>query len=587
MEKKNRKLNLSEISQIAGRAGRHINDGYFGTTGQCENISPEEVEILEQHKINKINTIYWRNSNLNMENIENLILSLEQSPNNSILKRIKDCEDEKVFKYLTKNDTGIKIINDHQHIKILWECCQIPDFAKKAYGQHIEIVKKVFTFLTSNKNKITNNYIKEQLKALDKYSGNIDTLANRISNVRTWAYVSNKKNWVENQDYWVEITKNMEDKLSECLHQELTKSFIDKRISILSRSLKQDISLGTEIKNDGDVIIDGQFIGKLKSLKLYLDFKSGSLDNDIKSLKKAARQAIAPELIKRISKICKSENLKLNNDHKIYWMDHPIAFISPGKDYLNPILNLVVDESLEIEPKEKLKAFLNEWLKNQINIELHDLVNLTKSKIDSGNVRALSYQLFENNGILKRSSVFALIKNLQKEDRIKLRNLGIKIGRYHIYLPRMLKPNAVSLRVNLWKNYFSNSEKIEPPKFGLNFFENNKEKNYKFLLICGFEKFEDFYVRVDILERLFLKIIESSYEKKFKLHSDMINLLGCTKKNFLKLLTIMEYKYEKNEKSMEEFFIYSPKKIKYKKMKKDSFIKKNNPFEILSNVNLK
>ena len=151
----------------------------------------------------------------------------------------------------------------------------------------------------------------------------------------------------------------------------------------------------------------------------------------------------------------------------------------------------------------------------------------------------------------------------------------------------MLKPNAVSLRVNLWKNYFSNSEKIEPPKFGLNFFENNKEKNYKFLLICGFEKFEDFYVRVDILERLFLKIIESSYEKKFKLHSDMINLLGCTKKNFLKLLTIMEYKYEKNEKSMEEFFIYSPKKIKYKKIKKDSFIKKNNPFEILSNVNLK
>ena len=172
---------------------------------------------------------------------------------------------------------------------MLWECCQIPDFSKKAYGNHTEVVKKVFEFVTSSAGKVTNDYMKKQLESLDKYTGNIDTLANRISNVRTWSYVANKKNWTSNPDYWIERTKYIEDKLSDKLHEELTKSFIDKRISVLSRSLKQDITLATEIKNENKVIIDGQYMGRLNGMKLDLDLKSGSLKTDIKSLKKAAR----------------------------------------------------------------------------------------------------------------------------------------------------------------------------------------------------------------------------------------------------------------------------------------------------------
>ena len=159
--------------------------------------------------------------------------------------------------------------------------------------------------------------MKTQLKYLDRYDGNIDTLTNRISNVRTWSYVANKKGWTNNYDYWIERTKDMEDKLSDKLHEELTKSFIDQRISVLSRSLKQDIILGTEIKNENEVIIDGQYIGRLRGMKLDLDLKSGSLKTDIKSLKKAARQAIEPELMRRTSKIIKSEDFKIEEDHKI------------------------------------------------------------------------------------------------------------------------------------------------------------------------------------------------------------------------------------------------------------------------------
>ena len=582
--KKTRRLNLSEISQIAGRAGRHINDGNFGITGQCESLSANEIERLEKHELDNINVIYWRNSELNFKSLDTLINSLEKKSNSEFLRRIADCEDEKVLKLMIKNNKDMNIDNTKDVIQTLWECCQIPDFSKKSYGNHIEVVKKVFGFLTSTAGKVSNDYMKTQLKYLDKYDGNIDTLTNRISNVRTWSYVANKKGWTNNYDYWIERTKDMEDKLSDKLHEELTKSFIDKRISVLSRSLKQDIILGTKIKNENEVIIDDQYIGRLRGMKLDLDHKSGSLTTDIKSLKKAARQAIEPELMRRTSKIIKSEDFKLEDDHKIYWMNNPIAYISPGKNYLNPKLELLVDDAIDLESKEKLRNNLEKKLDTLITSELSDLVKLSKSKFKNNYVRALCYQLFENNGVMKREIVDQMIKNISKEDRASLRKVGIKIGRYHAFLPKMLKPNAVNLRVKLWKLYFPDDKKYIIPKFGLNFLKNETQKNKKFLLICGFENIGKFYVRVDILERFFLKIIENTKDRMFKIDSDMINLIGCNKEDFFKLLELMQYKRKKIEGSKEEFFIYQPQYIKNKQRKIVKKSNANSPFDKLSEL---
>ena len=582
--KKNRKLNLSEISQIAGRAGRHINDGTFGVTGECKQLSFDEVEKLEKHELQKIDVLYWRNSEINFDSLDNLVSSLEKNTNNKFLKRINDCEDEKVLKFLIKNNNNLKNKLSKDFVKTLWECCQIPDFSKKAYGNHIEVVKKVFEFLTSNSGKVTNEYMKKQLEYLDRYDGNIDTLANRISNVRTWSYVANKKNWANNSDYWVERTKYIEDKLSDKLHEELTKSFVDKRISILSRTLKQDVALATEIKNENEVIIDEQYIGRLSGLKLDLDLKSESLKTDIKSLRKAARQAIAPELMRRVNRIIRSEVLRLDNDHKIYWMDSPIAYISKGTNYLNPKLRLIVDEAIDPETKEKLKINLEKKLRTLISSELSDLVNLIKSKFKNNYARALCYQLFEKNGVMKRKTVNEMIKNISKDDRSNLRKAGVKIGRYHIFLPRMLKPSAVNLRVKLWKLYYPEDKKYIIPKSGLNFLKNETIENNKFLLICGFENFNKFYIRVDILERLFLKIIENIKDGIFKIDSNMINLIGCSKENFYKLLELMEYKRKKIKDDKEEFFMYKPRFSKCVKGKKDKKISKDNPFGKLTEL---
>ncbi len=580
--KKLRRLNLSEIGQIAGRAGRYLNDGGFGITGNCKEINADEIEQLETHKFEEINTLFWRNSNLNFNNKLTLIKSLEEKPNKNWLRKIHECEDERALKYFLK-DLKIENQNNNQILSLLWECCQIPDFVKKTYGNHYEVISKVFNFLRSNKGKITDDYMNLQLMKLDKLEGNVDSLSNRIANVRTWSYVSNKNNWVENQNYWIEKTKLLEDKLSDRLHEELTKTFIDKRASVLARGLKQEMEFKTEILDDDKLIIDNQFIGKIKGLKLELDLKTGALDTDIKSLKKAARQTIGPELERRVQLIIDSSILDIKEDFKIYWNKFPIAKLQVGKDYLNPNFVLIVDDILENDQKKKLSNFLEKWIKNKISTVLKSLIDLKNLKEKNSSIKALAYQLYENNGVIKRDQVIEYIKNLGQEERKILRELGVKFGRYHIFLHRLIKPEPVSLRTLLWKNFHQKYFNLTPPTFGLNFIDNKKIKNKNFMLLCGFENFDQYFVRIDILERLFVKIINSNSDesKEIKLIPEMLNLLGCNKDNFKKLIVKMNYKiFEKDD---ETYFKYNPKKNYIKNNKKN--LSKDNPFKILRNIN--
>ncbi len=583
--KKSRRLNLSEIGQIAGRAGRYMNDGSFGITGQCGIISPENVELLENHKFEEISYLFWRNSNLNFSNSNLLIKSLDEKPNKDWLRKIYEREDEKALKFFLKDKNLEDIKSNQEKLRLLWECCQIPDFVKKTYGNHYEVIESVFKYLNSKKGKITNDYMRLQLMKLDKLDGNVDSLSNRIANVRTWSYVSNKNNWVENHNYWIEKTKLLEDRLSDRLHEELTKTFIDKRASILARGLKQDMEFNTKILENNDVIIDNQFIGKINGLKLELDLKKGALETDIKSLKKAARQSVGPELEKRVKIIIDTGLIELRDDSKIYWNSSPIGRLTAGKDYLNPNLELIVDDILEQDQKLKLSDFISKWLKNKIGTVLKSLIDLKNIKEKNPSTKALAYQLYENNGVIKREQVSEYLNKLDQNERKTLRDIGVKFGRYHVFLYKLIKPDAVSLRTLLWKNYHQKYFNLRPPTFGLNFLNDKDFKNKNFMLLCGFEKFDNFFVRIDILERLFIQILNSDNkekEKMIKMVPEMINLLGCSKENFKRLISMMNYKtFEKNS---DLFFKYNPpkknKKIFSKKPNKQS------PFMVLKNLNL-
>jgi ATP-dependent RNA helicase SUPV3L1/SUV3 len=581
--KKLRKLSLSEIGQIAGRAGRYLNDGSFGITGDCKEITAEDVELIEGHKFEEIRTLFWRNSNLNFNNPLSLIKSLEEKPQMGWLRKIHECEDEKALKYFLKDKSLINFDFDKKLLGLLWECCQIPDFVKKTYGNHYEVIGNVFKYLSTGKNQITDEFMRLQLIKLDKLEGNVDSLSNRIANVRTWSYVSNKNNWTENQDYWIEKTKHLEDRLSDRLHEELTKTFIDKRASVLARGLKQDMEFKTEILVNNDVMIDDQFIGKINGLKLALDLKKGALETDIKSLKKAARQTIGPELEKRIQIIIDTGLIELNNDFKIYWNDFPIAKLSSGHDYLNPNFELIIDDIIELTQKQKLNEYIGKWIQDKINLVLKSLVDLKNLKDKNSSIKALAYQLYENNGVLKREQVSEYLKSLGQNERKILRDLGVKFGRYHVFLYQLIKPEAVSLRTLLWKNFHQKYYNVQPPTFGLNFLDDKEHRNKNFMLLCGFEKFDTLFIRIDILERLFMLIINSNNDKDkdIKLVPEMLNLLGCSKDNFKNLIKKMNYKII--EKDKEIYFRYNPKRQIKKTFKKKEA--SNSPFKVLKNFN--
>ncbi len=577
--KKTRRLNLIELSQIAGRAGRYKNNGIFGITGDCENLNSDEIEKIQNHNLPNTRMLYWRNSNLNFDNVETLISSLEIKPTNKNLIRSSDSIDEIILRFLLKKNVENNLYSTN--LKLLWECCQIPDFEKKAYGQHIGIVDAVFKFLSLKKKRIPNEYMKTQLNGLEKNHGNIDVLANRISNVRTWSYVANKKNWVENADYWIQLTKSIEDNLSDRLHEELTKSFIDKKISILARGLKQDMILETAVDEDNKVLIDKQYVGALKGLKFLIDFNSENLDVDLKSIKKAARRGVEKELIKRAKLIMKEGGLSIDHENKIVWLKNAIAKIKKGENYLKPEIEIIADEALPLEIQKELEYFIKNWLTSYINEILGDLINLTNIKIENQYLRALSFQLYENNGVLKRKNIDKIIKLISKDERKKLWSMGIKIGRYHVFIPKMLKPKAVTLRTMLWTIYNNIISDNNIPKFGLNFVIN-ENFDEKFLLLCGFERFKDYFVRIDILEKLFIIIIEKSVNRRFKISSEMMNLLGCSKENFFKLINLMNYK---KSKEIDTYYFAG----EYKKKKEKLIVEKNksNPFSKLLALNIK
>ena len=286
------------------------------------------------------------------------------------------------------------------------------------------------------------------------------------------------------------------------------------------------------------------------------------------------------ELIKRIDEILTKADIKINNENKIIWKNNPIARLKKGNDYLNPDIDIITDDSLSHESKFKLSTFLNKWLVNHIDELLGDLIKLTKHQIDNQYLRGLVFQLYEKNGVVKRSEVDKIVKLIPADERKKLWGMGIKIGRYHIYLPKMLKPKAVEFRIGLWKIFHNLSDKNKIPKSGLNFLiDRTLEKN--FLLLCGFEKFKEFFVRIDILEKLFLKIIDNTKNKKFKINAEMMNLLGCSKENFYKLMTYMNYK---KDKAVDTYIFKGERKKKEKIIR---FDKKENPFNKLLSLNIK
>ncbi len=504
----NRNLTPSELGQIAGRAGRHTNDGHFGVTGNVEPFDQAVIDILESHEYEPVKVLQWRNSNLDFSTLDNLKASLKVAPDRARMVRTRLADDVIALENVTL-DAAIKdLAVAPAAIKLLWEACQIPDYRKISAANHSELISQLYKFTMSDSGFIPEDWFAEQVNLSDKIEGDIDTLANRISHIRTWTFVSNRHGWLKDPVHWQERTKQIEDVLSDALHEQLTARFVDQRTSTLMKRMRASDDLYAEIADDGSVYVEKHFVGKLDGFRFTPDTTSEGANG--KAARNAASQVLSKELAMRVRRVAaaKSDAFKINGRGRIEWRGEEIARIEKGEAPLTPVIQVLSDEHLQAPEKEKVHERVSNWLKEQIDERLKPLVAISNAEDVTGLGRGIAFQLCESFGILKREHVAEDIRSLDQTARAQLRKYGVRFGAFNIYFPILLKPAAVELLLVLWTlkegeaNGFSVDMMPEPPRAGLTSVASEKEIPDAFYRAAGYQRCGRRAVRIDMLERL-------------------------------------------------------------------------------------
>lgn len=444
-----RNLNPSEMAQIAGRAGRHSRDGTFGTTGRCEPFSTELVERLQNHEFEPVRIAQWRNTNLDFRSINQLLMSLAAAPREEGLVRAPLAEDVLVLERAAKDADITALATTPKAVERLWEACQLPDYRKIAPAAHAELAMTLYGFLM-REGRIPADWIARQLSHADRTDGDIDTLSNRIAQVRTWTFAANRADWLDDPVHWQGVARAVEDKLSDALHERLTQRFVDRRTSMLLRRLRENATLETEITKTGDVVVEGHVIGHLSGFEFSPADSSG--EPEAKALRSAAQKVLANEIEDRAKKLSEAgdETLVLASDGTIRWSGDPVAKLVAADNAIEPRFRILADEQLTGPARDGVEERLARWLKAHIEKLLGPLIALGKAEDVTGIARGVAFQLIEAFGVLERQKVAEEVKGLDQPTRATLRQRGVRFGAYHIYVPALLKPAPRGLSVLLW-----------------------------------------------------------------------------------------------------------------------------------------
>ncbi|HEY9011859.1 MAG TPA: helicase-related protein, partial [Devosia sp.] len=442
-----RPLTPAEFGQIAGRAGRHMHNGTFGVTGHAAEFDEELIVQLETHDFESIKVLQWRNAELDFSSIDALSRSLDKTPEKKQLTRVPIATDQQALEFLARNEAGA-MATTRKAVELLWQCCGIPDYRDISPAQHGEIITRVYVDLM-RRGRVDADWIAEQVRFCDNVSGDIDTLSNRIRQIRTWTFVANRRNWLEDPAHWREKTRDIEDRLSDALHERLTQRFVDRRTSALMRHLRDKHMVSPEVNDRGEVSLEGHLIGSIEGFRFTL---ARSDDGDSKNLRAAANQVVAPEIAKRADRLsgAPNEEFVLATDGTVRWRGEVVANLAEGEQLLAPRLIILADESLTGPELERVQDRLNLWLRHTINTQLESIMQLAEPADLEGTARGIAFQLAEHLGLLPRSAVAEDVKGLDQDVRAKMRKLGVKFGAYHIYVPASLKPAPRELALILY-----------------------------------------------------------------------------------------------------------------------------------------
>ncbi|KLN62537.1 disulfide oxidoreductase [Kiloniella spongiae] len=518
-----RYLYASEVGQIAGRAGRHTRDGTFGTTNNVGPLDEDLIARVENHDYDPLRVIYWRNNDLDYRSPEQLIKSLERRADDKILSRVRNAEDHQALIALAQESTVQDSATNAARVKLLWEVCQVPDFRKILTDQHIRLLSQIYHYLMGNHGVLPEDWIATQIKRIDRIDGDIDTLVARISHIRTWTYISHRSDWIRDNEHWQGVSRAIEDRLSDALHERLTQRFVDRRAAKLVRSLQAGENIVSTVKANGDVIVEGELLGRIVGFSFVLD--ESLQGSDIKPGLTAARKTLLSEMPARVS-VLEEDNdgsFLLNDSGELTWRGIPVGKLIKGESSLNPSVDVYSTEFIDSPMREKIRLRLVGWLERHLRAQLKPLFYLSDAELE-GTARGIAFQVIEGLGLVPRYLLRDQINGLSKADRKALADLGLRLGRESVFLPNLNRPRPSRIRALLWAAW--NEVTVpELPDFESKHFTPSDAQKDIFCAAIGYRhlsnrKGRELVLRADILERIsheaykLLRLSKDDGEKK-------------------------------------------------------------------------
>jgi len=497
-----RPLRNVELAQIAGRAGRHMNDGTFGTTAEVGGLEPETVEAIENHRFDPLRDVQWRNSELDFRSIQTLMASLNAPPPHAALLRVREQDDQLALQALSAHSEFLPRLHSPRRVKLLWEVCQVPDFRKTMTEEHTRLLGQLFEHLTQGGERLPEDWIEGHVKRLERYDGDIDTLMARIAHVRTWTYISHRPDWIQRASHWQERARAIEDKLSDVLHQRLTQRFVDRRAALLVRRLRDEGEMNSSIAAAGEVTVEGEHLGRIEGFRFVPDATDGQADQ--KAVLSAALRALRQDLPTRLQAFTNSPDgeIVFDSQLRVCWGGGPVARLLPSGDVLAPKVEAIASDLLDGPAREEVRKRAATWVETRVRLGLSELMDARATAELPAGARGVVFQLCENLGVLSRRPVEDQLAQLGEEDRKALARLGVRVGVFSLYFPSMLKPVPIRLRAGLWM-IARNRETIPPlPAEGRTSVDLPRDAERDFYAAIGYLPLGDHAIRADMVERL-------------------------------------------------------------------------------------
>ncbi len=579
----NRNLAPNELGQIAGRAGRYKQDGTFSHTKEAGNLDPLIIQQIENHNFDNINKFYWRNSDLDFNSIETLLSSLKKYPINNHFIHKKNALDEVNFRNLISDNDIQKILKSKKNLKLLWDICQIPDFEKLFNDNYLLLLKDIYLVLTKNNYYIPEEWINTKISKLDNYGGGIPELSIKISQIRTWTYISNNHNWLKNRYYWQEKTQKIENELSDQLHNNLTNKFIDYSSKFFIGEKKflniEDIL----IKNNNEIFLDKNKYGIIKGFDLIEDKNIYSQSFfSISNIKKSARNMINEKVENFLNSPFDSINFgdignsKIKDDTFIYWGNEAVGKLRKGNSIYKPIADALNSEYLSSENKLLVSAKLQKWLDKEINDTLYPLNKKLDENINS-EIRAIVFNILENFGNYPIEKFKDTLKTISQESKTQLSKLGIRIGAKYFFIPNLLKKKPLEFCAILWKTFNQNNNDnfLPLPTNGRVSFTSEIKMPDNYWQSIGYINIKNFIFRIDVFEKVFFIARQKLKKGPFLESSDLMNPVGCNSNQLKDIMTFCGYENVIISDEKKLFFLSSKKK-ETKKVQKNKLNKKIN-----------